>query len=285
MQKPSYRIAQILVRLYNEEIVNKHDLAEEFGVNAKTIQRDINERLSKLPIIARRNGDYSLDKAYIKSNHEEIRKLIKIFDITMLPTRLSDEFLDTLFTQKELPITSVKNNEIDDISSVYESLTNAILNKVKIKITYNAKERTLMPYKLVNHQDIWYLLACEEAELKSFTLYKIKNLLITQEEFIPNESTQELINNNSSSFVSNNITNVILELDCIAKEYFLKRAILKNQRIISSHLDKIIIETETSYEDEIIRLVFKWIPHIKILEPKSLANECKARIKEYLKNI
>lgn len=285
MQKPAFRIAQILVRLYNEEVVNKHELAAEFGVNAKTIQRDINERLSRLPIIARRNGDYTLDKSYIKSNHEEIKKLIKIFDITMLPTRISDEFLDTLCKQKELPIKSIKHNEIDDISLIYEELTKAILNNLKVKTNYNAKERILMPYKLVNHQDIWYLLACEEAELKSFTLYKMKSLSVSNEEFTPNESTKELIENNSSSFISSNVTEVILELDYVAKEYFLKRAILKNQRIISSHLDKIIIQTETCYEDELIRLVFQWIPHIKILEPKSLANECKARIKEYLKQI
>lgn len=285
MQKPSYRIAQILARLYNEEVLNKHELAEEFGVNAKTIQRDINIRLSGLPIIARRSGDYYLDKTYIKTNHEEIRRLIRIFDISMLPTKLSDEFLNTLLAQKSSPISSFVSNDVDDISEIYELLTKAILKRQIIKCNYNEKSKTLMPYKLVNHQDIWYLLACEGSELKTFTLYKVKNLILSDEIFEHNQNIIDLIESSSTSFISNNVTKVILELDTVAKEYFLKRKILKDQKIISTYLDKLVLETNVCYEDEVIRLVFKWIPHIKILEPKSLAQECKARLKDYLKTI
>ena len=44
-----YRLAQMLVKLNQGEKLEAQALAEEFGVNLRTIQRDLNERFAYLP--------------------------------------------------------------------------------------------------------------------------------------------------------------------------------------------------------------------------------------------
>lgn len=45
------RLALILTKLNNGERFTIEELADEFNVNVRTIQRDLNERLSYIPII------------------------------------------------------------------------------------------------------------------------------------------------------------------------------------------------------------------------------------------
>ena len=44
------RLSLILTKLNNGERFTAQELSEEFNVNLRTIQRDLNERLSALPI-------------------------------------------------------------------------------------------------------------------------------------------------------------------------------------------------------------------------------------------
>ena len=59
-----YRLAQILVKLNQGESLDPGDLAAEFGVNLRTIQRDLNERFAYLPI-TKANGRYRLDATFL----------------------------------------------------------------------------------------------------------------------------------------------------------------------------------------------------------------------------
>ena len=45
-----YRLAQMLVKLNQGERLDPQALADEFGVNLRTIQRDLNERFAYLPL-------------------------------------------------------------------------------------------------------------------------------------------------------------------------------------------------------------------------------------------
>lgn len=283
MTEISIRLANILTRLFNEEVLNKHDLAKEFGVATKTIQRDINERLHMLPVEKNRKGDYFLDSKYIKKNNETLKKLIRVFDIKTIPARLSDDLLNELLDENKSLVKMNNSIETKNISENYEIAMMAILKNKELKGIYNGKSRIIKPYKLVNHQDIWYLLALDE-KIKSFALYKFKNLRLGNS-FIVDESIKQKIDSSENSFISLDSKEVILELDSIAKGYFLERKILSNQTIIDNKLNKLIIKTKVDFDDEIIRLVFKWIPHIKILEPTYLANELKSRLNNYINKI
>ena len=59
-----YRLAQILVKLNQGERLDPQELADEFGVNLRTIQRDLNERFAYLPL-EKSDGRYHLDPAFL----------------------------------------------------------------------------------------------------------------------------------------------------------------------------------------------------------------------------
>ena len=59
-----YRLAQMLVKLNQGEKLDPQALAEEFGVNLRTIQRDLNERFAYLPL-EKTDGRYHLDPAFL----------------------------------------------------------------------------------------------------------------------------------------------------------------------------------------------------------------------------
>lgn len=55
-----YRLAQMLVKLNQGEKLDLQALADEFGVNLRTIQRDLNVRFAYLPL-AKTEGRYHLE--------------------------------------------------------------------------------------------------------------------------------------------------------------------------------------------------------------------------------
>ena len=70
--KIATRLVCILVKLNNGESFTVEELAEEFNISVRTIQRDLNERLIYLPII-KENNHYSMESyALGKLNFEDI---------------------------------------------------------------------------------------------------------------------------------------------------------------------------------------------------------------------
>lgn len=55
--KLSIRLVQILSKFNNGESLSAQELAQEFNVDTRTIQRDLNERLAFMPI-KKENGRY-----------------------------------------------------------------------------------------------------------------------------------------------------------------------------------------------------------------------------------
>lgn len=58
--KIATRLACILTKLNNGEHFTAEELAKEFDISVRTIQRDLNERLIYLPII-KENNHYSME--------------------------------------------------------------------------------------------------------------------------------------------------------------------------------------------------------------------------------
>ncbi|NWF67226.1 MAG: transcriptional regulator, partial [Campylobacterales bacterium] len=59
---------------------------------------------------------------------------------------------------------------------------------------------------------------------------------------------------------------------------------LKSQQIIKDSEDNLIVRYEVNNSFEIIILVKKWLPFVKILEPLSLKYEFDNLLSNYLKN-
>ena len=87
----------MLIRLNQGEKIDPADLANEFGVNLRTIQRDLNERFSYLPLL-RTNGRYHLDPAVLgKLTTKDIHRFAGLAGVRGLFPAFGDDFLRELF--------------------------------------------------------------------------------------------------------------------------------------------------------------------------------------------
>jgi len=113
-----------------------------------------------LPITAE-NGQYYLE-AYLlgKLTYDDIRDFALLSGIKKLYPSINDNALSDILNKKVNDAMLVKGGAYEDISSKkfeFNLIRLAIVLKHQICFTYNDKKRLLNPYKLVNNNDIWYL--------------------------------------------------------------------------------------------------------------------------------
>lgn len=282
------RLSLILIKLNNGESFTVIELANEFNVSARTIQRDIKERLSYIPI--QKDGDYYSMESYAlgKLSFEDIKSFATLSGIKNLYPSLSNEFITDILNVKLNSAYLIKNQGFEDISlkkEYFELMSAAIIKRSPVSFEYKDKQRIVNPYKLINNQGIWYLLADEDSKLKTFTFSKIEKFKWEDDTqvFKPKKEFLEQIKQNELNwFTSDELIEVTLQIENKAKEYFTRKEILPNQKIIEENEDYFIISTKVSYDDEILKLVKYWIPYIKIVKPEYLKEKLTTTLKEYL---
>lgn len=284
--KIGIRLGLIITKLNNGERFTAEELADEFNVNVRTIQRDLNERLSYIPLQKEQNYYFLSPHALGKLSYKDIQNFAQISGISELYPSLDHSFISDLLELKFNSLYMVKNSGFEDISDkkeLFEQLSGAISRQSPIHFLYNERQRSVNPYKLINNNGIWYLLADDNAELKTYTFSKIKQLKWDFKiHFSPKKEFLNQIEKNETNWFSKDFIEVTLEIDTKAKEYFLRKEILPNKKIIEENESHIIVSTNIAYDDEIIHLVKYWIPYIKIKSPQYLQEKLSKILKEYL---
>lgn len=282
--KLSTRLSQILIKFNNGDRVTIEDLAEEFGVSKRTIERDF-VRFSYLPII-KENKEYYLENLAIgKLNFDDIKNFAIFSGVKSLFPSLTKQFLAEILTDKINKAFLVSNSGFEDIEKkqeIFYNLTSAICDQKIINFFYNDKARVVKPYKLINTNGIWYLNATENEDIKTYTFSKIKSLKVTNEKFIQNINILKEIERNEINFLSSITKEVHLEIDNSAKEYFLRKKVLSNMKIIDQTNEYFIVSTNVAFDDEILNIVKQWIPYIRIVSPLELQNKLQDTLKNYL---
>jgi predicted DNA-binding transcriptional regulator YafY len=281
----SIRLSLILTKLNSGERFTIQELSEEFNVTKRTIQRDMNERFSYLPL-KKENGYYFLEEYCLgKLNFEDIKNFATLSGIKNLYPNLTDNFIVDLLNSKINQTYLIKGYEYEDLSSktkLFENLNIAIVTYQSISVSYNDKQRELNPYKLINTDGIWYLSADENNQLKTYTVNKISNYNPTTKTFKPKKEFIDKIAQNQDTWFSDDKLEVTLRINKKAKEYFTRRELLSYQKIIEQNDDYLVVSTIVSYEEEILKVVRYWIPHIKILEPVELQDKLIKQLEDYI---
>src|SRR5450830_497977 len=92
-----YRLVQILKKLNQGERLNPKALAEEFNVNLRAIQRDLNERFSFLQL-EKTDGLYHVHPTLLgKLSLRDVGRFAGLAGVRGLFPSLSDEFLREIF--------------------------------------------------------------------------------------------------------------------------------------------------------------------------------------------
>lgn len=286
--KLAVRFLYIITQLNLGKKLTIKELAEYFSVTERIIQKDLNERLNQFLPIIKKDGKYFIEDYLIgKLDYKDIQNFAILSGIQKLYPSLDDRFLSDVLNKKISDSCLVKGGSYEDISDKrkeFDILRLAITIKHQLNFIYNNKTRVVNPYKLVNNDDIWYLVGDEDGKLKTYSFTKISNLFKTEDEFSPNRDFLEIINKNEANWFSQESIKVILEVDAGVAEYFLRRELLPSQTILKNTKEKLILQTKVSYEDEILKVVRYWIPHVRIIEPEYLQEKLEKELILYLKS-
>ena len=138
-----YRLAQMLVKLNQGESLSPQELADEFGVNLRTVQRDLNVRFAYLPL-EKHEGRYRLDPAFLgKLSTKDIDRFAGLAGIGGLFPSLSDEFLRDIFDTRMQSALLVKGHNYENLGGkeqVFRELEKAIIARKQISFGYKKSD-------------------------------------------------------------------------------------------------------------------------------------------------
>ena len=252
--KLAMRLAQIVLKLNEGGGFSISELAEEFSVDARTIQRDL-KRLSFLPMEKSEGRYYLASYAMGNVGFEDLRDFLRMCGIADLFPSLENRVLQDLFNPELNTALLIRPANFEKSKRIgFDELQVAILKHRLVKFFYKDKERCVQPYKLSHYLGRWYLLGVEGESIKSFSLEKIKSLNVCEKnEFVVNERLLREIEENKFNFISNEKSEIVLFIDNYAMQYFENQSILPNQKILSKDCNGMEVSTQSSYDEEILK--------------------------------
>lgn len=174
------RLAEILALLNQGQRLDVNQLAEEFGVAVRTIQRDIKERLEFLEWAESGPHYYRLNhQKFNLLNQQDIERFALFASISDLFPKIDRQF----FQEKLAESIKVKGFQYEDISHLeqeFNLLKLAIEKHQIIHFQYTksgqiqGKFYKIAPYSLINKNGIWYLIGTDNDKQKPFVLLKLQ---------------------------------------------------------------------------------------------------------------
>lgn len=290
-EKLAYRLTQILLMLNQGDKLNPDDLAHEFSVSRRTIQRDLLERFSFLPL-EKTDGQFSLDPAYLgRLTYRDVTRFASLAGIQgMFPALSADFFREMLDSrvQETLIVQSVQYENIRDRIGDFRLLQSAIQQKRTINFSYRKPEGIkavagACPYKLIHHGGIWYLAAVDQEKLKAYTFSKISDINVQAITYTPESSLISLLEQEDSIWLNEKKTEVLLKVAPEVADYFRRRPLISCQ-VIEKELEtgELIISGKFAHPNQILPIVRYWLPHVRIISPESWQEDLEAELKTYL---
>lgn len=287
-----YRLAQILVKLNQGEKLDTQSLASEFGVNLRTIQRDLNERFAYLPL-QKTDGRYRLDPAFLgKLSIRDIERFASLAGVRGLFPSLSDEFLRDIFDARIQSALLVKGHHYENLAgreNDFRELERAIVARRQVAFDYAKPEgvksyAAVSPYKLINNKGIWYLAAIDGEKLKAFSFSKIAGLQTLQTSFAWMQPIDNQLADEDGIWLSEEKQEVVLKVSHEVASYFKRRRLIANQ-VIEKELEDggLIVSARIGHANQILPIVRYWIPHVRIISPEAMQVELQVALAEYLK--
>ena len=290
------RLTIILQRLYEGETLGVSELAEEFNVSTKTIQRDFNERLLRFPI-HKEGRRWRMEKGHSIEKNRSIEEELILDVLEEIAKGVGELFgskTKSLFSKlqnsNENPIYSkIPIEDITGKAELFRLLQETIGQKKSISFSYNQKNRVVHPYKIVSFEGYWYLYGKEmdSGRLKTYYLKEISSPKILDSTFLADEDVYIKLKYAINTWFEPN--NELFEVTLLATKeiakYFHRRPLSEDQLTLPQTNGDIIIKLKASAANEILHEVKKWMPHLIVLEPLELKNGSKKIAEEFLKRV
>ena len=286
-----YRLAQMLVKLNQGERLDPQALADEFGVNLRTIQRDLNERFGYLPL-EKTDGRYHLDRVFLgKLSTRDIERFAGLAGVRGLFPSLSEEFLRDIFDARMQSALLVKGHHYEDLAgkeAAFRLLEQAIVARRHVAFEYrkDAGSQTyegVAPHKLVNLKGIWYLAARDGEKLKTFSFAKLDRVRMLESRFAADPTLERKLEDEDGIWLGEEHREIVLKVAKEVAGYFKRRKLIANQ-VIEKELEDggLLVSAKVGHPNQVLPIVRYWIPHLRIISPEGLQGELEAELGRYL---
>ncbi len=305
----SKRILKILQMLFDNQSINSDRLSDYFETDKRSIQRDIKllKEFFGDRLYQPSRGEYILqDSENLYSfiqNEQNSNNLKAFFEFITL----FDDKLLSFFDQDEFPMIKQIRRESKIYYHIHEKpieiLNSSFLDDIKeaisqrryVNLTFcEIKPRDLemvKPLKIVFAEGNWYLAVVTKNYkfnygFKFFRINFVTHLKLLPQTFQREIEAEKFIEDFQSLFQNYKDRNyeVTLRIDAMIARYFRVKKHLKSQRIIETKENGDMIMTYQINNDmELLPLIKKWLPYIKVLSPKSLDDRIKKDVAHYLK--
>ena len=271
-EKLAQRLSQILSRLYQGETLDKHQLAQAFDVDVRTIERDLGQRLRG---IAERNGDGLWQLTQTARSTIPAKHLHGYARLSGTEHLFPDPSLRYLLNQLETPehlrathVQSMPHEDLHTQGPHFALLQAAIEQRHECRFTYKGKPRQAHPYRLIHKNGVWYLAAEEEGRLKNFSVALIEAPQVDEaSHFAPKRMHQDYINDKDDVWFTEGTTEVLLRVMPEAAHYFARRPLLPRQRHQEDADGSLLVTTYISHINQLLPMVRYWLPHVRIVQP------------------
>ncbi len=300
--KKIFRLMSILNKLNGGGKVRSSELAKEFNVSIRSVQRDLDLlNLTGFPLDTPEKGLYSFMRGFslrkLMLTDEEASLLTFFHEIAdSLGKNFSESFrglVSKVLAREDASPFYVKLPEVQANMKSFpfvKELEQAIQETKKISIKYETDKgietHLLCPLKLINFEGFWYLLAMPDGKRAfwKFRSEKIKGLELLDEYFEPPRSVKSVLDRSVNIwFTEHPGEKIVLEIDKASAHYFKKKIYFPDQRILKEKKDgSIIVETHANF-NEVIRTIIHWIPDIRVITPKELDTKIRGLLNAYLK--
>jgi len=267
------------------EYLQMKDDALNMGFSKRTLQRDIKEIKNIFGI----DIEYSkAAKGYFISQDEtenmNFQRMMEAFDL----------FNSLNIAQDLTPFVHLEKRRPQGTDNLY-GLLHAIKNKLQIRFSYqkfweeDISQRTVDPYGLKEFKNRWYIMAKDsrDGNIKSFALDRLTNLEITNSkfEFPTGYSIEENYRYCFGIIHPNDEVpqDIILSFDPTQGKYVKTLPLHATQQILIDNDEELQIKLKLFVSYDLVMELLSFGDNMKVLKPKSLADEIKTAHKNAYK--
>lgn len=286
-EKLALRLSHILALLHQGDAIDKHELAQSFGVDVRTIERDLGERLLG---IAERNSDglWQLAKSARSTipaihlhGYAQLIGTAHVFPDTSLSYLLAQ--LETPEPQRTIRVQPTPHEDLRELSPHFARLQAAIEQRYECRFIYKGKPRHVQPYRLIHKNGVWYLAAEEAGRLKNFSVALIGGLQVDEaRHFTPKLAHQLYIDSKEDIWFTEASTEVLLRVAPSIAHYFNRRALLPQQQQRLDNDGSLLVTAQINHINQLLPVVRYWLPHVRIIRPMNWQQDLEAQLRDYL---
>lgn len=289
-EKLAHRLSHILTRLHQGDALDKLQLAQDFQVDVRTIERDLGERLCGI-VERSSNGKWQLTQS--ARSTIPAKQLHNYARLSGTEHLFPDNSLHYLLEQLHAPeqrrtthVHAIAHEDLRPHTQDFSQLQMAIQQKHPCLFNYKGKARNTQPYRLIHKNGVWYLAAEEDENLKNFSVALIESLQVDKNiRFTPKLSHKEYIDAKDDIWFTEKTTEVMLRVAPQVAHYFIRRPLLPEQQHREDSDGSLVVTARINHIQQLLPVVRYWLPNVRIIQPIELQQKLIAELQQALDHL